>query len=269
MRPTLLQVPYDLGREGGMGAGVGVLAETLADLGVKTVVVSSSQAAPNEIAGCMDVIRVLQERVREVVAADRFPLVLAGNCHSALGTVAGLGAPVGVVWLDAHADFNTPETTGSGFFDGMALALLTGSGWGALRATIPGHVPVPEEHVVLAGARDLEAGETKRLASSGVLRARAADLAEALDTLRERVADVYLHVDVDVLDPSVGRANRYACDGGFSLDELERAVNDVQARFNVRAAAVTAYDPAEDPVRAIPPAVRAIVARVLAIEAVA
>jgi len=268
MRPTLLQVPYDLGREGGMGAGVPVLAETLAGLCDAAVIVDPSGAA-NEVAACMGIVRGLQGQVRRVVAAGGFPLVLAGNCHSALGTVAGLGGRVGVVWFDAHADFNTPETTSSGFFDGMALALLTGSGWETLRATIPGHEPVPEEHVVLAGARDLEPGEQERLTSGAVLRAQASDLAEQLDTLRERVANVYLHIDADVLDPSVGRANRYACDRGFTLEELERLLDLVQSRFTVRAAAITAYDPAEDPERRIPPAVRAIVARLLAAEAVA
>ncbi|MCP9485786.1 MAG: arginase family protein [Gaiellaceae bacterium MAG52_C11] len=266
---TLIQVPYDLGRDGGMGAGVPVLAETLADLADDTVVVAPADASLNETAACLEIVRGVREQVRDVGAADRFPLVLAGNCHSSLGTVAGLGIPVGVVWLDAHADFNTPETTSSGFLDGMALALLTGSGWAALRATIAGHVPVPVRHVVLAGARDLDSAEEQRLTSAPVLRAQAADLNEALDTLRERVSDVYLHVDLDVLDPSVGRANRFACDGGFTLEELELAVDAVQARFTVCAAAVTAYDPDEDPDGAIPPAARAIVLRLLAARALA
>jgi arginase len=268
VKTTIVQVPSDLGRADRMGAGVPVLAETLAELVDETVVVARGDASLNEVAACMEIVRGVGERVREVVAARRFPLVLAGNCHSSLGTVAGLRIPVGVVWLDAHADFNTPETTRSGFLDGMALALLTGSGWEALRATIPGHEPVPEEWVVLAGARDLDPSEEQRLAPSGVRRAQADDLPDALDTLRGRIADVYLHVDLDVLDPSVGRANRYACDGGFNLHELERAVDAVQARFTVRAAAVTAYDPAGDPEHAIPQAARAVVARLLAAQAV-
>ena len=268
VKTTIVQVPYDLGRPGGMGAGVPVLAETLAELADETVTVARGDASLNEVAACMEIVRGVAERVREVVESRRFPLVLAGNCHSSLGTVAGLGMPVGVVWLDAHADFNTPESTQSGFLDGMALALLTGSGWEALRATIPGHEPVPEQQVVLAGARDLDSAEEERLAASGVLRANADDLADALDTLRARVADVYLHVDLDVLDPSVGRANHYACDGGLTLDELERAIDAVHARFTIRAAAVTAYDPAVDSERAIPPAARAVVARLLAAEAV-
>ena len=268
MKTTIVQVPYDLGRPGGMGAGVPVLAETLAELAEETVTVARGDASLNEAAACMEVVRGVADRVREVVAARRFPLVLAGNCHSSLGTVAGLGTPVGVVWLDAHGDFNTPETTQSGYLDGMALALLTGSGWAALRATIPGHKPVLEEQVVLAGARDLDPVEEERLAAHGVLRAQAVDLADALDALQARVTDVYLHIDLDVLDPSVGRANRYACAGWFTLDELERAIGAVQDRFTVRAAAVTAYDPAVDPEHAIPQVARAVVARLLAAQAV-
>lgn len=67
-----------------------------------------------------------------------------------MGTVAGVGsAGLGAVWFDAHADFDTPEDNLSGFFDVMGLAILTGSGWRALRETIPGVSPIDEGKVVL------------------------------------------------------------------------------------------------------------------------
>ena len=78
-----------------------------------------------------------------------FPLVFAGNCNSGLGTTAGAGPQgLGVVWFDAHADFDDPEENESGFFDVMGLAPLTGRGWRALRHTIPGHAPIPERNVI-------------------------------------------------------------------------------------------------------------------------
>ncbi len=273
MRPTLVQVPYHLGREGGLGAGVPVLARALSDLDCEVTAVVRSSEPANEISGCMDVVRGVAATVGGVVAAGRFPLVLAGNCHSSLGTVAGLGAglgrTVGVVWLDAHADFNTPETTTSGFVDGMALALLTGSGWSALRRMISGHAPVIEENVVLVGTRDLDRAEEERLTASGVERAGPDELVAALDRLADRVSDVYLHVDLDVLDPSVGRANRYAVESGLSLEEVQSAIDAVTARFTIRAAALTAYDPAADPEGSIPPAARSIAGRIVATHAAA
>src|SRR5437868_11943331 len=95
-----------------------------------------------EIARVMQLIRSLQAEVAKAVADRAFPLVLAGNCNSSLGTVAGIGSQdLGVVWFDAHADFDDPEENTSGFFDVMGLAMLTGRGWRGLRQTIPGHVP--------------------------------------------------------------------------------------------------------------------------------
>jgi arginase len=267
---TLVQVPYHLGREGGLGKGVPVLATALADLADENVIVAHEREPEpaNETAGCFDVVRALSTSVSSVVDDGRFPLVLAGNCHSSLGTCAGLGRPVGVVWLDAHADFNTPETTTSGFFDGMALALLTGACWEALRRTVPGHRPVAEEHVVLV-ARDLDPAEEQRLSSSSVLRAEMDALPDALDRLRERVEDVYLHVDLDVLDESVGRANWFAGEGGATVEQLQAAIDDVGARFTIRAAALTAYTPDTDPEGSIPPAARALADRIVAAEVAA
>ncbi len=260
MKPTLVLVPYDLGREGGVGKGVPVLAEALSDLADSTVAVEREREALSETAACFDVVRRVAVHVAEVVADGGFPLVLAGNCHSSLGTCAGLGCSVGVVWLDAHADFNTPDSTVTGFFDGMALALLTGSGWDSLRSAVPGHTPVPEEHVVLV-ARDLDPAEEERLAASPIIRAGFEDLPVALDRLRERVDEVYLHVDLDVLDPTVGRANWLAVDGGATLEQAEAAIDAVCERFNVRAAALTSYEPDADPERAIPRAARMLVER--------
>jgi len=253
-----IQVPYHLGREeGGLADGVAALAEAV---GGEPEVVRVERRGPldNETAACFDVIRALATRVHE---ARSFPLVLAANCHSSLGTVAGVGGDVGVVWFDAHADFNTPDTTASGFFDGMALALLTGAGWRRLRESVEGLRPVPEERVVLVGARDLDEGERERLDASSVRRPALAELPAALDALRELVDAVYVHVDLDVLDPSVGRANWFAAEGGPLLDELLDAIDAIAERFTITAAALTAYAPECDPGGAIPAAAREIARR--------
>ena len=131
----------------------------------------------------------------------------------------------------------------------MGLAILTGSCWRALRETIPGFCVVDESRVVLAGTRDLEPYQRDRLGASqvqvipGAVAADARDV--ALDVLRERVERVYLHVDLDVLDSSVGRANPYAAPGGPDLDALA-AIEATFVRFDVAAAAITAYDPRVD-----------------------
>ena len=256
MSVTLVRVPYHLGRGGeGSPQGVAVLADALADKRADDVTVTVASEATNEIAASLDVIRALADTIR---ATDGFPFVLAGNCSSALGTVTGLGGDVGVVWLDAHGDFNTPETTRSGFFDGMGLAMLTGAGWDGLR---DGLATVPEEHVV---RRDFDPGEQTRFERSAVTRVRRPPVDDALDALRERISEVYFHVDLDVLDPSVGRANSLAVDDGLDVRDLEEIVDAIAARFEIRAAALTWYEPDGDPGRTVPEAARAIYERVLA-----
>jgi arginase len=243
-----------------MGLGASVLAtderfrEGLAAAGWQTRVVRVppvDETLP-EVARVFELVRRLAQRVAAALERDAFALVLGGNCVSCLGTTAGVGGggDLGVVWLDAHADFDTPEDNLSGFTDVMGLAILTGSCWRALRDTIPGFVAVEESRVVLAGTRDLEPYQRDRLGASqvqvvpGAVAADARDV--ALDVLREQVERIYLHVDLDVLDSSVGRANPYAAPGGPDLDAVLAAIEATFVRFDVAAAAITAYDPRVD-----------------------
>jgi arginase len=253
----LLLVPYHLRHERtGMGLGpvryleAGAAVE-LARGGqaVRVEEVRLEGQPSDEVGGVFELNRRLAGGVRRAVADGAFPLVLAGNCSSSLGILAGLAEPeIGIVWFDAHGDFNTPETTRSGFFDGMALAVATGRCWRELAATVPGFAAVDEKRVLLVAARDLDPGERRLLEGSAVTRvARAAELEPALERLADSARDVYLHVDLDALDPADGRANAYAAAGGFSLVELEAAIGAVRRRFALRGAALTAYDPAADP----------------------
>jgi arginase len=261
-RLSLICHPFHNGLEGvDMGAGpLRLLADPdiPAELraqgwAVHSETVEAPEAGDPEIVRIAEADRRLAQRVRTAAAEAAFPLVLAGNCNSCLGTAAGLdprAAPLGVVWFDAHADFDTPDRS-LGFFDGMGLAILTGNGWELLRGTIDGFGPVDERDVVLAGVRDLEEHQRAPLEASAVqvVPGRAATgpaYADAVDALRQRVPRAYLHVDLDVLDPSEGRANRFAADGGLTVRELERAIELAFERLEVAAAAITAYDPALD-----------------------
>jgi arginase len=213
--------------------------------------VTPVDSALPEVARIIELDRRLARSVRGAVQDGALPIVLAGDCVSCLGTVAGVGAAgIGVVWLDAHADFDTPDDTRSAFFDVMALAILTGAAWRAQRESIPGFQPIPEEQVVLGAVRDLELYQRERLEGSAVRTVVvdhwANDLPRALDELRGRTSDVYLHIDVDSLDPSEGVANRWAADGGLAVAQVLESIAAVRQRFTVRAAAITAFDPAHD-----------------------
>src|SRR5919198_1066916 len=111
----------------------------------------------------------LAERVRSALTDGAFPIVLAGDCNSCLGTVAGCGPEgLGVVWFDAHDDFDSPDDSRSGSLDAMGLAMLTGRGWPAMRATVPGLTAIAENRVVLAAVRGLEPAQWQRLRSSRI-----------------------------------------------------------------------------------------------------
>lgn len=253
----LIAVPYDSGIPGWrMGAGPDHLlragaAERLREAGhtvaVERVELPSAGPAP-EIAAAFGLAARLGERVAAARTGGALPVILAGNCATAMGTLAGLAdADPAVLWLDAHADFNTPQTTRSGMLDGMALAVATGRCWPALAATIPGFRPVPDARVCLAGARDVDAGEAELLRASAVTVVSAADvparLPAALETLRAQAETVYLHIDLDVLDPAEGTVNAFAAPGGLHRVQVLELIRTVRSRFCLGAVALTACDP--------------------------
>ena len=253
--------PYDSGHRGlRMGAGPDYLMEGgLPEMLRSTERPSLSFAhvlpevdPPAEVATAFELNRLVAEQVREAVAGGEFPLVLSGNCNTAVGTIADLG----VVWFDAHADFNTPETTTTGFTDGMGLAVTVGHCWKGMTRGVPGFSAVAERDVVLAGVRAIEPAEEERLAASDVSVVGAdriglekpGTLEVALDGLKSRVGRVYVHLDLDVLDPEkAGKANEFAPAGGLGAEDLKTALGIVRERFAVAAAGIASYDPAFDP----------------------
>lgn len=261
----LILVPYHLGHaDAGMGAGPGRLlshgAEAAAGVHGHRVSVSRVEASDpptHEIGAAIAVNRCLARLVRQAVERDAFPLILAGNCNSCLGTLAGLGVTdIGVAWFDAHGDFNTPETSASGFFDGMALNAAVGGCWQTATRSIPGFEPAAENRVGLIGVRDLDAGERRLLDRSAVKVVEYDEIcsrgvqpatAECVAAVEANTRAVYLHVDLDVLDGDMVPANEFSLPGGLTAAELDEALISIGERLDVRAAAVTAYDPSRDP----------------------
>jgi arginase len=256
----LLLVPFDSGnRSARMGAG----PERLLDAGLERtlregghrvhtqIAQLASESWQAEIQTSFELMRMLSTAVREAREARRFPIILAGNCSTAVGTVAGLGAQsTGVAWFDAHGDFNTPETTSSGFLDGTAVAIITGRCWTQLAATVPGFTPVADERVCLIGTRDLDPLEGALLDESGVEIVEPRHLRSALPTalksIREHVDTIYVHLDLDVLDSDVAHANSYALSGGLTLEDTEYALSEIAGVFRIGAVTLSAYDPAGD-----------------------
>ncbi len=221
---------------------------------VETSVVA--RTTEDDLEAVVEVNTGLAAEVRKATEAGRFPMVLGGACNVCLGVLAGLSPrTLGIVWFDAHGDFNTPDTTPSGYFDGMPLAIAAGRGHQDLRTRITEGDPVPEERVLLSGMRDLDPGERDSLESSEV-RVVSTDsfkqhgmersLLPALRQLATFVDEVYLHLDMDVLDPEVAPGVNFPTPGGMMLDDLQRAIEMIGEHFRIAAASVTAYDPTRD-----------------------
>jgi len=261
MNLRLILVPYDSGhREWRMGKGPAHLlrhgiASNVRAGGhiVSAEFVEHEHHTPSDVASSFALYRTVAQRVRHTVLANELPVLLGGNCGVTIGAVAGLGDDLAVVWLDAHGDFNTPETTRSGFLDGMALSILTGRCWRAMAESIPDFSPLPETHAVLLGARSIDHDEECELASSGVRVIRAMDVREngvaaslgsVVGPLASLTRRVHLHVDLDVLDPtSIGRANEFAVEGGLTLAHLDDTIRLLASRFTIAGVTFSAYDP--------------------------
>ena len=246
--------PYDLDvLRHGSGAGPEVLVSNGALDGIAvaaTTAIDLSTRAASQIQQCMAIDAAIARAVRPVCDAGDIAIVFAGNCHSCLGSLSGIGARATIIWFDAHGDLNTPDTTESGYFDGMALATALGWGWTAMTRQIPGFSAANESDAVLAGGRDLDAAERQLLEQSRVTHHAPAPLAAAVSKDFEhallaasRPRRAYVHLDLDVIDPSLMRANRFNAPGGVTVDWLEAALRIVRRHHDIAAVGVTAYDP--------------------------
>lgn len=184
---------------------------------------------------------VLYRELADRVAGDGFPVVYAGDCVSAIGVLAGLqrrGVEPVLIWLDAHGDFNTWETTPSGFLGGMPLAMLTGRG----EQTIvegAGLRPLPDEQVILVDARELDPGEGEAVAASGVR-------VESVDQLAHSLppdAPLYVHIDVDVVRPEDLPAVNYPAPGGPTLRQVRAVLIHLVTTERVVAVSVSGWNP--------------------------
>jgi len=183
--------------------------------------------------------------IAQAVVRGARPVSIAGDCCTSIGVLAGLqraGMDPFLIWLDAHGDFNTWETTPSGFLGGMPLAMLVGRG----EMTIPhavGLQALPEEQVLLTDARDLDPGEREAVESSRMLH-----LADPLD-LPQHVPSgrpLYVHFDTDILRPKDAPAMNYLAPGGPPATELRRVFSALAKTGRVAAVSVSTWNPVMD-----------------------
>jgi len=186
--------------------------------------------------------RPLAEIVAETIGQGRRPVSLCGDCCSAIGVLAGLqraGLDPTLLWFDAHGDFNTWETSPSGFLGGMPLAMLVGRGEQTMARAV-GLRPQPEERVILSDARDLDPGEREALDRSSV--AQVADVARLSD-LPLPEGPLYVHFDTDILTSDEVPAQNYPVADGPTAAALGAVFERLAETGRVVAASLSSWNP--------------------------
>ncbi len=176
--------------------------------------------------------------VREGLQDDLITIGLEANCNDLLGMLSGLKYDsdgnerrVGLVFIDAHGDFNIPETTLSGMLGGMPVAIAAGHALHNIRKTTGLTEPLPMSDIVWGGVRDLDPLEADRFTEYKVqqfsvqdVRELSANLKKQIDELADRVDVIYIHIDMDVLDPAEVPGHDLTVANGPSSNDLAAAM---------------------------------------------
>lgn len=202
----------------------------------------------------------LARLVSEATQAQAFPLLLESNCYGAVGALAGLQMSpdppfprIGMVWIDAHGDFNTPETTLSGMLSGMPVAIATGLCLHRFRKQAGLDPPIAPCDVVMVGVRANDPLEQELIDQYGIEIVPAADVkgdcrqfCAAMRRLSSTVDLIYMHFDVDALDESEVACMWLSEPNGPLRTELAAALEVIMAYPKVAAFGIADINPDED-----------------------
>ena len=186
--------------------------------------------------------RPLAEFISNSAENGDLPVSVAGDCCTSLGILAGLqsaGIDPTLIWFDAHGDFNTWETTPSGFLGGMPLAMLVGRGEQTIMELV-GAKPMLEEQIILSDGRDLDPGEREAVASS-----RIHHLKDTVDLLDYDLppGPIWVHFDTDVIDAREAPAMNYPVNGGPGWDDLLQVFTSLADSGQIVAVSVSTWNP--------------------------
>ena len=198
----------------------------------------------------------LADIVADQIKADILPIGLMANCNGLMGMLAGhqRAGPdwkplrVGLVWIDAHGDFNTPETSLSGMMGGMPVAISTGQCLHHIRHTSGLEPPLPMSYVTMVGVRDTDPMEQYLIDKHQISQITVEDvkrLSPAIDMEIDRLSRitdiVYVHVDLDILDPDDIPGAGLPVENGPTADELAEALEVMFEYPNVKGYGMASY----------------------------
>jgi arginase len=254
----IIGVPIDLGA-GRHGADLGPAAIRYADLDKKlcqlgyTVIDEGNLPVPGpdtspssdqklkNLEPILAVCRTLATNIESISTAGDFPLVIGGDHSLALGSATGAAkvhSPLGLLWIDAHGDFNTDRTSPSGHIHGMPLAALAGYGHKRLVSLGDFSPKVNPAHIAIVGVRDLDAGEREllRAAQIHVFTMKDIDhlgiapvIAQALEIVTNDTRGLHVSLDIDALDPREAHGVGTPVRGGLTYREASFMMEEIAA----------------------------------------
>ncbi|KAH7020459.1 hypothetical protein EDB80DRAFT_821444 [Ilyonectria destructans] len=257
---TLIVAPYHVGvydhRVGGgplriLSHGIEQALEEFAS--VSYINIGPVDEFEGEIGRTFEILRRISKAVSQVISRNSFPLILSGNCYASAATAAGLNQSMpdlDVLWLDAHDDLDTPSTHENGYLDAMAASMMTGTSWHTLMKTVPGHQPLDIKRVIYCGLRDISEIQRRAVqeAEVDVVWGDAskkvdfvAGLAAVLD--RRSLGNAHVHLDLDVLDESLGRVNKWPSPGGFLPDDLLGLMDMIPTKVDPTSLVICSFNP--------------------------
>jgi len=245
------------------------VTKMLAEMGIEESAIETVRLTPDEEKdyGAWHRVGLANGHLNQIVARLRkkglFPLGLLSNCNSLTGMLGGLqhsGADrqalsLGLIWLDAHADYNTPETTLSGMLGGMPVAVAAGKCLFRLRLKAGLDPAIPEKNIIMMGVRDMDPLEEELVLDSHITLIPTEDLIEltprmkeAFEALCKRVDVVYIHVDLDVLDAPDIPGHTFQIPNGPNPAQLGKVLQYMMQNPKVGAFGVASF-PTQEEVR--------------------
>jgi arginase len=210
-------------------------------------VIKSAPGPGDQAESLAPIHKELADEVAAVTRKGGRPFAVVGDCCQVIPVMAGLereGLRPTLVWLDSHGDFNTWETTPSGFLGGMPLAMLTGRGDQRLMQAV-GLGPIADTRVVLSDGRDLDPGERILIEKSGI---RSVPTVDALDAAALPAGPLYVHFDADIIDAGEAPGFLYPVKGGPSAERMRTVIDSLVKTGRVVAFSVCdSWDTAKDP----------------------
>jgi arginase len=204
------------------------------------------------------------EHVSKMIKDNVMPIGLLSNCIQLMGMLAGhqRSGPswkplrVGLIWMDAHGDFNTPETSLSGMVGGMPVAISTGLCLHHIRRASGLEPPLPMSYITMLGVRDTDPGEQYLIDTHNIPQITTKDvktnsyrITGEIERLAALTDLIYVHIDLDILDPSVMPGLNTPVDGGPNAEELSKTLETIFKHPKVEGLGLASYPANNDPDR--------------------